>query len=108
MISEHLDPVVFPIRHQDVAIGVDRDPFETLEFSGPGSPAPKASEEGSIGVKDLDPVVPAVSHENVTLVVNSNSSAKYFNQRNKILGNKINQAKLFITIYGIGFCTLEI
>lgn len=76
--------MILPVRHEDVTVGVDGDPLQSLELARAGAPASEAAKEGPVGIKDLDPVVPAVRNENVSLVVYGNSSA-ILNHTMKIL-----------------------
>ena len=65
--------MVLPVRCEDVALGVDGDALEALELGVGRAPAAEAPQEGPVGVEDLDPVVAAVGHENVALLVHGDA-----------------------------------
>ena len=73
---EHLYPMVLPVGHQDVALWVDRDPFQALELALTLTPTAETSEEGSVRIEDLNSIVSGIRDENITLFINGNSSAK--------------------------------
>lgn len=74
--SKHLDPVVLPVCHQDVALAVDSDALQTLELTLTLTPSTESSLENSFGVEHLDPVVSRICHINHALFIYSNSSEK--------------------------------
>ncbi len=53
LLLEYLDPVVLPVRGQDVPVGVDGDPLQALELGGAGAPLAEAAQVGAVGVEDL-------------------------------------------------------
>jgi len=52
-LLKHLNPVVFSVCHQDVALRVDCDALQALELTFTLTPPSETSQEGSIGVKNL-------------------------------------------------------
>ncbi len=73
---EHLNPMVLPVGHQDVALRVDRDPFQALKLTLALTPSAETSEEGSVRIEDLNSIVSGIRDENVTLFIHGNSSVK--------------------------------
>lgn len=65
--------MIFPVRDQNVPVGVDGDALQALELGGAGAPLAEAAQVGPVGVEDLDAVVAAVSNEDVALVVNGDA-----------------------------------
>lgn len=67
--------MILSICYQNVAIGVDGDALQTLEFRVTGTPSTEAPDEGTLGAEDLDTVISTVGHEDVPLIVHGNSPA---------------------------------
>lgn len=68
-ILEHLNPVVFPVTHNNVAVTKDTDSFQTTELSALAAIATKHTIEPPVAMEHLDTVVPAVRHNDEPLTI---------------------------------------
>lgn len=66
--------MVLSVRHQDVALRVDRDTLQALELPFTLAPPAETPEEGSVRVEDLDAIIAGICDEDVALLVHGNSS----------------------------------
>lgn len=71
---KNLDSMIFSVANQYISIAHDSYSFQTFEFSVSRPPASKRSQECSVGLEDLDSIVPRVAHKNKTLIVDRDPS----------------------------------
>lgn len=79
--SKDLHSVVFTVADENVSVGHNGYTLQAFEFTVSGSPASKGSQERTIGMEDLNAVVAAISHKDVTLVIHSHASEKQLKVR---------------------------
>lgn len=70
---EYLNPVIFPIAHNDGSIGRNGDALQPLELRVAAPPAPESPQESPIGMEDLYAVVSRVCDADVALVVDGHA-----------------------------------
>lgn len=75
-LSEYLHAVVLAVTNQNVSIWHDSDSFQPFEFAFAGTPRAECSQETAVGMENLNSVVAWISDANVSLVIDSNTSAK--------------------------------
>lgn len=71
--SKHLDPMIFSVAHQNMAIRHNGNAFEPLEFGIAGAPRAKCTQKASIRMEDLDAIIARIGHTDVALVINGHT-----------------------------------
>lgn len=72
-ILEHLNPVVFPVTHNNVTVTKDTNSLQTTELSALAAIATKHTIEPPVAMEHLDTVVPAVRHNDEPLTIYRNA-----------------------------------
>lgn len=80
--------MVFPVAHEDVAVGHDGHPFQALELGITGAPGTERAQEASVRVEDLDAVVAGIGHADVALIVDRDASERE-ERRDEVRGEKL-------------------
>ena len=75
-MSEELDPMVLPVRHQNVPLAVHGDSLQTFELPVVLTPPTERPKESAVRVENLDSVISRVGNEDETLLVDSHTPAQ--------------------------------
>merc|ERR1719431_357034 len=75
--SETLHSMVFPVTNKDVSVRHNRHTLEALELAVIGTPTAERLHEDSLSGEDLDSIISAVCHYDVTVFIYCHAPWKF-------------------------------